>query len=421
MNNVEKVIILNDYATVQGGAAQVAVLSALTLSYKGIPVIYIYGTGGVDERLKKSNVICINLEQYDLLNNPSRFNSAVTGLWNFSVAKKLRQILTEHYTSGTIIHLHSWVKSLTPSALSVLSRGKYPTVVTLHDYFSACPNGAFYDYVSESICKKVPLSRKCLVKNCDSRSYLQKIWRSIRQFITKKSGMPTNFRYFIKVSDFSERIISNFLHESSILFDVPNPIEVSPSKNYDKLSVDRISVNSDVIYIGRLDKEKGVRLLLEAFRDTSGKSLRIVGTGALEDELKSELHEAKFEGWQNREGILSALSKSKVLVFTSMWYETQGLTVLEAASVGVPCVVSDACAARESVEDGKTGLWFKSGDSNDLKQKVQYLMDNPLIADDMGKSAYKKFWCSPPTSSAHADKLLETYERILDIIEEERR
>ena len=59
--------------------------------------------------------------------------------------------------------------------------------------------------------------------------------------------------------------------------------------------------------------------------------------------------------------------KAKALVFTSLCYETFGLSVAEARSYGIPCIVPDSCAASEQVIDGETGYLFKTGNLDSLK------------------------------------------------------
>jgi glycosyltransferase involved in cell wall biosynthesis len=107
------------------------------------------------------------------------------------------------------------------------------------------------------------------------------------------------------------------------------------------------------------------------------------------------------------------LRKSRALVFPSLWYETLGLVVLEAAAHGIPSIVPDFSAAREIVEDGVTGFHFKGGDESDLRSKMRKLQD-PEVAARLGRAAYDHFWASPFSSlDAHISSLQEIYENML--------
>ena len=74
----------------------------------------------------------------------------------------------------TVVHFHQWTKSFSPSVLSVPSRLGMPALVSLHDYFLACPNGAYYRFSDRVPCSLTPMSIPCLAARCDSRSSLRR-------------------------------------------------------------------------------------------------------------------------------------------------------------------------------------------------------------------------------------------------------
>ena len=96
----------------------------------------------------------------------------------------------------------------------------------------------------------------------------------------------------------------------------------------------------------------------------------------------------------------------------SLGYETQGLVIAEAAAAGIPAIVPDTSAAREMVEDGVTGLWFRGGDESDLASKIRVLQD-AAVAGKLGAAAYGKYWSEPLTIDAHLEKLEHCYQTIL--------
>ena len=100
------------------------------------------------------------------------------------------------------------------------------------------------------------------------------------------------------------------------------------------------------------------------------------------------------------------------LVFPSLWYETQGLVVLEAAAKGVPAIVSDGCAARDLIVHGETGLLFRNGDVADLCQKIMMLKD-PKLAEYLGRQAYERYWANPYTIDYHIKGLESVYMKLI--------
>jgi glycosyltransferase involved in cell wall biosynthesis len=85
---------------------------------------------------------------------------------------------------------------------------------------------------------------------------------------------------------------------------------------------------------------------------------------------------------------------------------------MEAAAIGIPAIVSDASAARTSVIDGITGLWFKAGDAQDLAKKIEGMRDDDLAAR-MGRAAHERYWKNPRTMDRHIKELEQTYQKVL--------
>ena len=99
---------------------------------------------------------------------------------------------------------------------------------------------------------------------------------------------------------------------------------------------------------------------------------------------------------------------ARALVFPSVWYEGQPLTVLESLAAGTPVIVSDICAGREAVEDGVNGLWFASGKPDSLAAALMRLSDD-AEARRMSDAAYDLFWADPLTLDRHLDGIEAVY------------
>jgi glycosyltransferase involved in cell wall biosynthesis len=139
-----------------------------------------------------------------------------------------------------------------------------------------------------------------------------------------------------------------------------------------------------------------------------------VGEGPLQGEIQATNPDARITGWVDADRVRAEMSSARMLVYPSLLRETQGLTVLEAAALGVPAIVPDGCAARDSVVDGVTGLWFRSGDLISLQSKLRALAGDPALAQALGVAAYERFWRDPPTLERHARKLEAVYGAMLE-------
>ena len=402
-----RIIVLNDHADIVGGAAQVAISSLNSLADAGFDVTFISAVGPVSQIIDQARVRVVCFNHFDLLGNPSRLDAAIRGVWDIRASSKLGELLSEYDSKDTIIHLHTWVKSLSSSVIYEIANRGFNLVCTLHDYFTVCPNGGFYNYKKQKHCNLDPMSFKCLVNNCDSRSYMQKIWRFSRHLVQQKiATMPGNIYNYISISNYSESILRRFLPAEAKIFRIRNPIAV------DRTPPSHPSENNVFSFIGRFSPEKGGVLFANAARNINA-STQFVGSGIEEALIRTVLPHASFLGWQDRSGVLNALKGSRALVLPSLWHETQGLIVLEAAALGIPAIVSQDCAARDGVIDGETGLLFKTGCVDDLSRKLQLLRDNPEFADRMGMNAYERYWADPCTLSNHVHELAICYRKIL--------
>jgi glycosyltransferase involved in cell wall biosynthesis len=308
----------------------------------------------------------------------------------------------------SIVHLHGWIKALSPSIGKVLAESGFSVVCTLHDYFTACPNGGFYNYRQHDICRLKPLSIACICTNCDVRSYAQKSWRVLRQVIQRDlARIPGGIRHFISISAISEEILRPWLPPTAEFYLLSNPVGYAlPGKPRADTTSKRF------LYVGRLSGEKGTALACEAAVKI-GASLTVIGDGPLRDELSAAYPSVEFRGWSTQAGIFETMLRSTALIFPSVCYETQGMVVPEALSVGLPVIVSDVTAAREYV-DGSNGILFRSGDTGDLAEKMQALLLDDGKMEELSRHAYKKYWETPYSFDKFVADSLSIYRHILE-------
>ena len=128
------------------------------------------------------------------------------------------------------------------------------------------------------------------------------------------------------------------------------------------------------LYAGKLDDNKNVRLLLEAFVKVPGNNyLIIAGNGALENGFKkwyTTYNNIFFLPFQNQQIMPVLYRMADVFVLPSKT-ETWGLGINEAMACGRAVLVSDSCgAAPDLVEEGVNGFTFRSGNGGDLMEKI---------------------------------------------------
>ena len=402
-----RVIVVNDYGCINGGASQVAISSVNALSNIGCDLTFVYAVGPLDKSINTDKARVLDFNFQDLLGYRSKYRAAINGIWNFQASKKFSLLLNDYETTNTIIHFHSWTKSLTSSVMRLAIDRGFKVVVTLHDYFSCCPNGGLYHFNDQKHCYIQPLSLKCALTDCDARSYAQKNWRFVRAYVQKYLGLiPSGVKNFITISDYSEKLLHPLIGSNSNYYRIKNPIEVNQNRVF------KAGNSKKFTFVGRLSPEKGASIFAEATK-LAGVDGVCVGDGPLMQQLQFMNENLKFTGWVGRNDVQKYILESRAVVFPSLWHETQGLVVSEAAALGIPSIVSNSCAARDFVSDGETGLLFQHANVVSLAAAIKFLAENEDIAMSLGRNAHNAYWSAPSTLNKHATELLNVYQIIL--------
>ena len=400
------VVICVDHASVTGGQAKVAFDSARGLKAAGHRPVLFTAAGPVASELAASGVEVICLDQPDLVGHRSKIAGALQGIWNSTAERALRDLLRTLPPERTVVHVHGWAKALSPSIARPIADSKLPAVYTIHEYFLFCPNGGFYNYKTRETCQLEPLGMACWSTNCDSRNYARKLWRNVRLTIAHRvAGLREIFSDFVCISELQREIVESFVPDHARIHSISNPIAVG------NLGPKADPTSGDFVFAGRLSPEKGCFLFAEAARK-AGIVPVFVGDGPIAGELRKRFPEAVITGWQKPHDARAAMRAARALVFPSLWYEGQPLTVLEAKAMGTPVIVSDVCAGREAVEDRVTGLWFKSGDVDALARALTLLKDDRTVRE-MSVASYGAFWRDPPTLAAHTARITSLYRDML--------
>jgi len=137
-----------------------------------------------------------------------------------------------------------------------------------------------------------------------------------------------------------------------------------------------------IVCVARLDHEiKGQDILIEALAIVRGRSLpftcQLIGDGPSRSYLEKLVKVRGLAGMVEftgvRMNVADLLSGADLFVLPSR-YEGFGLVILEAMASGLPVIVSNVDGPAEIVEDGRSGLHFKSGDPDDLADKIEGLL-----------------------------------------------
>jgi glycosyltransferase involved in cell wall biosynthesis len=213
-------------------------------------------------------------------------------------------------------------------------------------------------------------------------------------------------KHFVYYSQMSHDLLREYLPHDAAYYWLPNAIETEYAPPA------AVRANNVFMFLGRLAQVKGPEMFARAAA-AEQVPCRFIGEGTAREAIARANPQATLSGWMSHRDGMQALRTARALVFPSLWYETLGLVVLEAAAIGIPSIVPDSCAARESVVDGVTGLYFRSGDESDLRAKIA-LMKDPEVAGRLGHAAHERFWTPPGCGiELHRQRLEKIYTQVL--------
>jgi len=407
MSRHPTIVILNDFAHERGGADQVAVNSALGLAAAGLRVIFLAAVGPVDPRLLgQPGLRCLCLGGHDLLGQPSRLRAALGGVWNTRAARAVRDELSALDPADTLVHVHCYSKALTAAAPVTASRLGFRTVLTLHDYFLGCPNGALFHYPVTRHCELPPLGLGCLLCRCDARHHAHKLWRYARTTVQNRiAELPRRLSAVLVLGETCRREAMRLVPPGTRLRMVRNPVDIPRAEPLAPGS------GMPLLFIGRIEAYKGVLRLAAAARAT-GDRVVFCGEGSVLPELRNQYPEFEYTGRLGREGLRAAMTRCRALVFPSLWAETFGLTVPEALASGLPAIVARETAPAEFVSDGANGLLFSHGQPGSLEAALR-ASAVPGTAARLGAEAHRRYWAAPMDGAAHLRALLCVYTELL--------
>ena len=175
------------------------------------------------------------------------------------------------------------------------------------------------------------------------------------------------------------------------------PAQTGSDRNTLRASLNMTSEDIVVGIIARLVEQKGHRYLIDAFAKAVMENHRlrllIVGSGALEEELKKQVQREHlqekviFTGY--RSDTVDLLNALDIFAHPSLW-EGFGLSVLEAMNMGKPVVATKVSALPELIEDTVTGFLVPPRDVNALSDALLKLAGSPSLRQQMGVTGQQR-------------------------------
>ncbi|WOH84247.1 glycosyltransferase [Bradyrhizobium sp. BEA-2-5] len=280
-----------------------------------------------------------------------------------------------------VVHVHNFFPLLSPAIFDLCRQKCVPAVVTLHNYRSICTGGMLLR--DGRICHKC-LDRGHLwgvVHRCYRGSLPGSIASAymIAQHQRRGTWTRPGLR-LIALTQFAKTLFTQAGFDA-------DRIDVKPNFMADPGAPDPTAPRSGLLYVGRLSREKGVGVLLEAVAGT-GVPLRVVGEGPERAALEARAPDhVTFLGGLSRDEVLREMANARALVVPSLWYEGFPMVVVEAFARGTPVVASEIGGLAEVVSDGKTGALVPPGDAAALRKRISEVLGAAELTAGWGRAA----------------------------------
>jgi glycosyltransferase involved in cell wall biosynthesis len=331
---------------------------------------------------ENSNMILLNENKSEDLSPYSphveqQLNISCPGLaghpWIYN-AEKNRYILEQglsrfDLSKYDIIHAQDVISAL---AISRIKNPSTPLITSVHGFLSGA---VFHQLQRSSTAVSHQLWNTFLLQyysriekvGYQSSDFIHTSSNWMRGIIEKEFQIPpfkiNTFQYGVDLSDFVQVPVQNRNRDRKII-----------------LSVARL------VYLKGLDYLIDALSLLK--KDQDNWECWILGEGEMEHSLKMKVKKMGLEDkvifWGKTSKVKNILLQAEMLVLPSL-QENQPFAVIESQLMGVPAIVSNAGGLPEIVEDGKNGFVVPKENSYELYKKIQYLLSNPNVRDQMSQ------------------------------------
>lgn len=270
------------------------------------------------------------------------------------------------------------MKTMSVSELSRVIREQKPDLIHAHDMRAG--------FFSALCCGKIPLVSHIHNNAYDARGLSPK---TVGYLL---AGFRAKHIFWVSQSSFDGYAFHKlFARKSSVLYNVIDTDEI-----YTKLSQDSNSYDYDLIYVGRLTYQKNpqrlLRLCARLKESKSDLKVAIVGTGELEEELKTLSQELNLEDTVHFLGFqpnpIKMVACSKAMILTSRWEGTP-MCALEAMALGTPVVSTPSDGMKDLLTDGVSGYLTESDEQ--MAKDLLKIFTQPEHRQLLAENARKKF------------------------------
>ncbi|ABQ26766.1 glycosyltransferase family 4 protein [Geotalea uraniireducens] len=310
-------------------------------------------------------------------------------LYSFEAKRKLEDLIRDTRPDAALFLNAVYFSD---SIIDACRRHDVPIIWRMSDFHKVCAN--YLLFRDGKICEEC-LENGLIMALCHKCGGYQ---HSLAAALVKVAGMwlsryrriYDHVHYFVTPSAFTrEKMIQGGFAPDKIVH-IPTFVETGDGESYPAKNP------NGILYAGRLSPEKGIEVLLEAFARLRNRDAVLSIAGDANSDYARSLiasvpaaskDRIKFLGFQDQESLARLYSQNLLFVVPSVWYENQPNVLLEGMARGRAAIVPCLGSLMETVIEGVTGYHYKPGNSPELADKIDRLLENPRLASEMGRRA----------------------------------
>lgn len=371
MMRKQKVLIVHNYYQIPGGEDTVVANERRLLEEHGHEVVLYSRNNSELKSMSKRQKLLL----------------PITTVFNPKTYREVKRIIREQKID--IVHVHNTLNLISPAVYYAALKCKVPVVQTVHNFRLLCPGATFYR--DGHICEDcVEYGLMCAVKHsCYRNSKLQTLACVISTKIHRMTGVYGQINYICLTEFNKEKLLGLNQPGKKHMVD-PKRVFIKPNFTFDTALDSRRGDSEYYLFIGRVEKIKGLDILLEAYAALPSEKLVVAGTGTQFEEYRDKATEnVHFVGFLDRAKLSQYLSNARAVIVSSQCYETFGMIIVEAYAAHRPVIVGNIGNIASLVEEGVTGLCFDYDSADALREAVVHM--DSMDAALMGDEAYRKY------------------------------
>ncbi len=329
--------------------------------------------------------------------------------YSFEAKSKFKRLLQD--TQPDMVYIMQYHNKISPSIIDAARSLNIPVIHRISDFQYMCPNALFYNDV-KGVCEDCLKGKRlsCVKYKCVLNSTVYSAIKMAAKGLHDIMGVHKRIDAFVVPSSFTLGKLNEYGIPMEKLNHIPtffNLKEVNPVVEYKPY----------VLFVGRIEKQKGLMTLVKAFEGTD-YNLKIIGfsNDGYEDELKGFLkdkqHNVEFLGRKSFEEIVPYLKSCLCTTVPSEWYDNFPNVILESFAYKKAVIATDFGSLPELVRNNDTGLTFEYANTEDFRMKIKYMFEHPDEAKQMGENGYRLIE-SDYSPQAHYKQIDSLFKKVL--------